>query len=472
MLNDPAKFTLKEHQVFASEMMDNVDALALFYEAGTGKTMCVLDWAYRAVEKGRLSSLLVVCPANIVGVWESAVDGMARFEGYSPRGIARLRSIMTVRSFQRMYATAVSEVRHRDGTTSKKRTRSLRPDVDRYWGAVVVDEAHAIGRHDSVQTKAALALAAKCDRRYILTGTPVSGGGGDGDYQKLYGQIKFLDPAVWTSWKDFCSRYVTQKDVFGKPCRYREPELRRLMQDYGIVARLDMCYDMPESSDVVVPCALKEPDVYRRVRACDTEGLGFDIRAGGGQYVKLMQLVSGHMKTDDGEVRQYRTDKPSALETVLAGTDDKVVVFCNFRESIDMAAEICSRHGETEVFDGRSPKPTWRRFQEGSARYLVCQYQSGGVGIDLYASHTMVFYEPCWSSLLLEQARARIRRKGQTSRCIYYWLSTSGTIEEKAIQSVRAGVEITTALLERWAAEEGPSEAPRAEEGSRRGSGS
>lgn len=45
----------------------------------------------------------------------------------------------------------------------------------------------------------------------------------------------------------------------------------------------------------------------------------------------------------------------------------------------------------------------WKDFQDGDARYIVCQYQSGGVGIDLFASHTMVFYEPTMSALLLEQ---------------------------------------------------------------------
>lgn len=453
---NPDRFTLKEHQVFASEMMDNVDCLALFYEAGTGKTMCVLDWAYKAVEKGHLNSLLVICPANIVGVWAAAIDGMIRFAGYDMQGIARLKSIVTIRSFQKTYKTEVREVRHRNGTKGERKERSIRPDIDRYWGAIVVDEAHGIGRHDSVQTKAALSLSLKASKRFILTGTPVSGGGGAGDYKKLYGQLKFLDNSVWSSWTDFCRKYVTAYDVFHAPVKYREPELKQLMEDYGIVARLDMCYDMPDSSEIVIPCELKEPNAYRRIREGDTEPYGFELRTGGGQYIKLLELVSGHLKRDDdkGTVDKYRTDKPDALRTILSGTDDKVVVFCKFRESIQDAAIVCEKFGETVVFDGRSTRETWRDFQEGSARYLICQYQSGGVGIDLFASHTMVFYEPEWSSLLIEQAKARIRRKGQTKRCIYYWLSTKGTLEEDAIQSVRNGVTVTTQLLEMWAKRE------------------
>lgn len=456
---NPDKFTLKEHQVFASEMMENVECLALFYEAGTGKTMCVLDWAYHAVEKGELNSLLVICPANIVGVWTASVDKMIQFSGYTEDGIARLKSIMTVRSFQKTYKTETHEVHHRNGSKGMRKSRDIRPDINRYWGAIVVDESHGIGAHHSVQTKAALALSMKASKRFILTGTPVSGGGGAGDYKKLYGQLKFLDNAVWSSWTDFCKRYVLAFDVFRNPVKYREPELKKLMEDYGIVARLDMCYDMPESSEVVIPCELKEPQAYRRIRVGDTAAYGFEIRTGGGQYIKLLELVSGHVKMDENaqgikEVIKFKCDKQDALKTILTGTDDKVVVFCKFRESINDAYEVCNKMGETVVFDGRSHKETWREFQEGTARYLICQYQSGGVGIDLYASHTMVFYEPEWSSLLLEQAKARIRRKGQTKRCIYYWLSTKGTIEEDAIQSVRNGVTVTTDLLEMWAKRE------------------
>ncbi len=43
-------------------MMDNLDGLALFYEAGTGKTMCALDWIYRAVNSGRAHEVLVIAP--------------------------------------------------------------------------------------------------------------------------------------------------------------------------------------------------------------------------------------------------------------------------------------------------------------------------------------------------------------------------------------------------------------------------
>ena len=63
----------------------------------------------------------------------------------------------------------------------------------------------------------------------------------------------------------------------------------------------------------------------------------------------------------------------------------------------------------------------------------------------------MVFYEPTMSSLLLEQAKARIMRKGQNQKCIYYWISTKGTIEQRAMETVRNGVDVTREMLDQWA---------------------
>ena len=131
-----------------------------------------------------------------------------------------------------------------------------------------------------------------------------------------------------------------------------------------------------------------------------------------------------------------------------------MVVFCNFRASIEQTARAVAKWGYScVVFDGQSKTETWREFQEGDAHVLICQYQAGGVGIDLFASATMVLYEPCLSSLLLEQTRARIMRKGQTRHCRYMYLTTIGTIEDKIWEKVRSGVDVTREMLDEWAKE-------------------
>lgn len=449
----PKKFKLAQHQIYASQMMDETSILAIFYEAGTGKTMCVLDWLYRQFKNRLISNALIICPANLVTNWKSAIDKMSQFEGYTDYGIRCMHQMIEIRSFQRTYNTKIIKRRDRKGEIKDYKTIETRPDIQHPWGAIIIDESHGLGSNRSSQTQSALKLVNLTDHRYILTGTPVSGGGGQEDFKKLYGQLKFLDPDLWPSWTAFCRELVTSYDKFYKPKTYRNEECRDLMKAYGIVARLDDCYDMPDANDNIIDVDLAIPSVYNDIVDGAMRKYNIDIKSGGGKFIKLLELCSGFLKTEDEQTVPYECTKPSILEGILESTTDKVVIFCNYRYSIDVVAEVCKKHGSTVVFDGRSKTDTWRDFQYGHAKYLVCQYQSGGTGIDLFASHTMVIYESTLSSGLMEQAKARIHRKGQTHKCIYHWLSTKGTIEAKVMQTVQSGVELSRQMLDDWAKE-------------------
>lgn len=446
-------FRLAKHQEYAVAMMSYSESLGLFYEAGTGKTMCALAWLYGALERKELAHALVVCPAALVGTWTKAVDKMLEFEGFTEEGVERVRKALNVVSFQKTYKVERREVRHRNGNVSVKTSSSLRPEVDRIWGAIIIDESHSIGAHDSRQTKACLTLAKLAKRRFIMSATPVSGGGGKEDFQKLYGQLKFLNPDIWPNWTAFCNRYVTVFDRWHKPKEYDVRACRDLMLEYGIVARLRDCYDMPSETHTVVPCKLMEPQIYKDFRDKKWFKHGVDIMVAGGQFVKMRQIVSGSLIRDDGTVKELKCSKDDALGAILDGNPSKIVVFCDFRASIDRVEKVCLKHGrKVVVFDGRSQgEETWREFQFGDADVCICQYRSGSEGIDLYAGDTMVLYEPTLTALKLEQCRARIMRKGQTKPCRYLYLQTSDTMEVHLWDTVRSGVDVTKDMMEEWA---------------------
>ena len=446
------KKVLADHQTYALEMMDANDSLANFYAPGCGKTAIALSWINRAYRDGRIRNALVVCPASLVGNWERSIETASDFEGISEEDVKVLKRIIHVTSFQKVYKTTRKEVHHKDGQVTCKRTIALRPEVDCRWGVVIVDESHCIGAHNSVQTRACLTLSKLADHRYIMTGTPVAGGKGKEDFAKLYGQLKFLDDKVWSSWTDFCNRYVTAFDKWFKPVSYDIRACRALMQEYGIVARLEDCRDMPPKTDTMIPCDLAEKKVYNDIKKGNVLPYGIDIEAAGTQYIKLLQICSGSMKRGPDDIMKLKTSKADALKDIIEGTDDKIVIFCNYTASIDLCADICRKAGRTTVvYDGRSKGNTWMEFQFGSADAIVCQYQKGGPGLDLYASHTMVLFEPCLSALLLEQSRARIWRTGQENHCNYLYLYTPNTMESKVLTTVREGVDVTNKMLEQWA---------------------
>lgn len=445
-------YRLAAHQEYAVQMMMYSDKLALFYKPGTGKTMCALTTIFKLWKRGEVHNALVVCPASLVGNWKKSIDKMKMFEGFPSEEVDELKEIIHVTSFQKMYKSEKISKVAKNGDRKDKKVVHLRPEVDHEWDIVIVDESHAIGSHSSVQTKVMLALAPYCKRRYIMTGTPVTGGGGKEDFQKLFGQLSFLDPGVFKNWTDFCSRYVVSYDRWHKPRNYRTTECRTLMQNYGIFALLEDCYDLPESTDTLIPCELAEKGVYKDFKESRWLQHGVDIIMAGTQYPRFAQICSGSLKRDDGKVTIMKCSKDAVLADLLNGTDDKVVVFCNLRASIDRCAEIGRKCGrDVVIFDGRSKGDTWEEFQNGPKNMIICQYQAGGAGLDLYASHTMIFFEPTFSALLLEQSVARIMRTGQKNNCTYYYLTTPHTFEDDMWTLVRNGVSITNTTMEELA---------------------
>lgn len=448
------KYKLAEHQIYALEIMDSNSNCGIFYDMGTGKTMIALTWIYRALQDGRIQTALVVCPASLVPNWEDNVQKMLMFEGFTEEGVERLRKSLTFTSYQKMYKTEKIAVGHRDGQTTYKKSISLRPEVDRIWGVIMVDESHNLGTHSSVQTKAALTLARLSKYRYIFSGTPCDGGKGIENFSKLYGQLKFLEPDIWKNWTQFCNRYVTAYDRWHNPISYDIPSCRALMYNHAIVCRLEDCFDMPDLTETMIPCPLAEKKVYKDLLDSNYEPYNIDLEMAGTKYTKMLQVCSGSMKRtpEEGGPMTFRSSKDDVLLDLINSTSDKVVIFCNYHASVNRCAEICSKSGrKTVIFDGHSKGPTWKEFQNGDATAIVCQFASGGEGLDLFASSHLVMFEPCRSARLLKQAKKRIYRKGQTKNCDIYFLYTPSTLEVKTWDTVRAGADVTDEMLDDWA---------------------
>lgn len=445
---------VQKDAIFAMEC-NYPDGLLICMEMGCGKTAVALMWLIKRFRENRISDALVVCPASLVPNWEASIDKMIMFEGVGPQDVMNLQKKVKIVSFQKTYKVDRKRIQHKNGTESVSRVLSLRDDVDKHWGAVIVDEVHCVGAHNSMQGKAVRTLAKLTKCRYGLTGTPTSGGGGDSGYHKLYGELEFIQPGIFGTWTKFCDQLVLSYDRFYNPSSYDVPKCQRLLEDHAIVARLEDCYDMPGTTETDIPCPLAASKPYNDMRRGATIEYNVTIKVAGGQYSRMLQVCSGSLKDDDGKVMSYKCSKDAALIDILNGTDDAVVIFCNYRASVDRVATTAKKAGRKVLtFDGRTPKkgtPPWMAFQKGEADVLVCQYQSGGVGLDLYRSHISVLYEPCYSALLLAQALARTYRKGQKHRCLYYYLITPKTVEARAWRTVRSGKDITEKMMTEWA---------------------
>lgn len=416
---------LYDHQKTALSLLRLNDGFALFAEQGTGKTFPVLFRLAELAASKRISSALVVAPKAVCESWLDKVDLLS--------------------SDQR---EALDSIRF--DVVSYDLVWRRREYADATYDAVVLDESHFIKTNTAKRTKTCLKLCARASYRYIMTGTPVS----NGQLCNLWSQFAAITPTMTngqvvpaclggeTYWRWI--RSVARLDQYFKPIVYTKVrEIQEVMDEVSFRITKEECLDLPEKMpDEIWRVSLpkKAASHYKQMMK-DSAILELDTMAGISlvRSLRLRQIASGFLDTDNGERVEYGTEKLRVLEEFLKEREAKTVVFCEFRHSIDAVSAMLTENGiEHVVLDGRqADKGVWRRFQSDSnVKVIICQYQSGSAGIDLYAADTCVFYEPTLRSVLNEQAKDRIHRVGQSRACSYIYLLAKGTIESAMYEAL------------------------------------
>lgn len=138
-------------------------------------------------------------------------------------------------------------------------------------------------------------------------------------------------------------------------------------------------------------------------------------------------------------------------------SDNKVVLFANFNNSVDYLVEKFSAYKPAKIYglnSGDKNRSEAARFKtDQDCRIAVINPQAGGVGLTLGdVSRTAIFVEPVSTPGLFEQASARILLKGQTEPASVYILKVLDTISPKAIEHMlKKGEEIQEVIKDKKA---------------------
>ena len=430
---------LYRHQEIALSYMRSNNYFALFLEQGCGKTLPSLFRILDLLRSGAIEDALVVAPKSALGAWERDIE----------------------------LFDALDQEILKDGITLINYDKVWRGDKKspyyKKWGCIILDEAHCIKNRTSKRSKFLLKIACMSDYRYILTGTPIS----NGQLENIWSLYCFLDPYLERgypyshifggSYKTFEDRYCIL-NMYHKPSSYiHVKELQEIINEHSYRVKKVDCLDLPDKlPDEIIKVDQAEKTLYKKL-ALESAILEYEILAENplARRTKLRQLCSGHIKLDTGEILEVKCEKINVLQELLEGYEDdkKIVVFAEFRYSIGKIVELLKKMKiKHVVLDGdQKDKKIWRKFQEDkSIRVIVCQYQTASAGIDLFASDTIIYYEPTLRSNTLEQSRDRIYRTGQSNKCSYIHLLTRGTVEVDIYRALAGYSDFNDALFTRY----------------------
>lgn len=432
---------LYRHQEIALAYMRANNSFALFMEQGTGKTLPALFRILDLLRSGSIEEALVVAPKSALGAWER---DMELFDSFNRN---MLHDGITLINYDKIW---------RGGDKSP---------YNKKYGCIVLDEAHLIKNRTSQRSKFLLKLACMAEYRYLLTGSPI----GNGQLENIYSLYCFLDPylergrvysRIFGSYQNFVDRYCIL-NMYHKPSSYiHVKELQEIINEHSYRVKKVDCLDLPDKlPDEIVKVDLVEKKLYKKL-ATESAILEYEILAENplSRLVKLRQLASGYLTYKEAGVDkllELKSEKLSVLEEILEGypDDKKVVIFAEFKYSIAKISELLRKMKIRFVtLDGdQKDKTIWRQFQaDKRIRVIVCQYQTANAGIDLFASDTIIYYEPTLRSITLEQSRDRIHRSGQKEKCSYIHLITKGTVEVDIYRALAGYSDFSEALFTRY----------------------
>ncbi|MBW0478472.1 hypothetical protein O181_018187 [Austropuccinia psidii MF-1] len=465
-------------------------------EMGLGKTLQCISLLWTLLKQSpvagqpTIEKAIVACPSSLVKNWANefdkwlgpgavhplAVDGkqskadlLTNVRKWVSAAGRRVPQPVMIVSYETLRGTLVEEL----GNTP--------------IGLILCDEGHRLKNADN-QTYSAL-NGIKCQRRVILTGTPIQN-----DLSEYFALLNFANPNYLGDRAQFRKTYelpiLRGRDSDSSPAEVSlaESKLKELttrVQKFIIRRTNDLLSKyLPVKYEHVVFCAPSsfQLDLYRHfINSPDLQKL---LRGVGCQPLKMLGILRKLCNHPDlldlgqdipGSEKYfpegYRSKDPRAqsrpdlsgkmivlerfLHKIRTETTDKIVLISNFTQTLDVIEKMCrERRWGSLRLDG-TMQITKRqklvdRFNDSESKEFIFLLSSkaGGCGINLIGANRLVLFDPDWNPASDQQALARVWRDGQKKECFIYRFILTGSVEEKVFQRQSQKMKLSASVVD------------------------
>lgn len=435
---------LATHQTEAVKWIRREGRGLLADEPGLGKSRS-------AIEAFDGSRVLVVAPSMVVvgGTWSDELEKWADHP-----------DLFTVAPYTQLNARSKTS---KGGSTPVK---SLRPEFEGEWDALVVDEAHYIKGRNTSWTWAVEQIAKRSGAVLELTGTPMPNWA-----HELFTSLRVLWPdearpggefGAYHRWvakwfQQMPSRWNPRKLEIGGliACAYRPECVDRpannpcvhwsefVQANLGsrFLRRLrDDVLDLPPVTESVelTPMDTEQKRMYKELKKeylTHTES-GAEIVAWtpGSRNVMLDKITtSGWFMEMNGEPRGGKLER---LRFDLEGRSAPTLVLAHYRDTVDACVRVAHSVGASAraVHGGVSDADKGRAvadFKAGKLDVLVGSLETLAEGLTLTVADVAIFVEKSYKPSRNEQAMRRVHRMGQTRPVTILDYVTPGTVDER-----------------------------------------
>lgn len=445
----------------------------LFMEMGTGKSKVLIDNMGMLYKAGEIDFALVLAPKGVYRNWV-AKEIPEHMSDDVPHRVIRWVSGPNKKQKEEMRSVQDDF----DGLTifvmNVEAFSSLKGQTAGGWmgralgsnGMIAIDESTTIKNHKAKRTKSLMKIAAMFKFRRLLTGSPVTKSPMD-----IYSQCEFLRPGLlgFESYYAFQGRYaVVQRKTMGMAAfqqiiGFRNlDELTQRIDQFSFRVLKKDCLDLPEKIYTAryVGMTKEQLDMYEQIRkhamVLLESGEMSTAPAVITQMLRLQQIMSGHLKTDDGEMLYFPSKRMDALEEIINEHDGKAIIWSRFRHDIIGITDMLNNKfgqgcaaayfGDTSDEDRAAAVLNFQN-PDHPLKYFVGNPSTAGYGLTLTEANLCVYYANDFNLETRVQSEDRAHRIGQKNKVTYIDLITEGSIDEQIVKALRAKIDIGAKVL-------------------------
>lgn len=401
---------LYPHQRKVLEMIKNKPNCALYLDMGLGKTF---------VGSERMKQIndfltIIICPKSMIDTWNEHIRKYyPEYEIYICKCPVNINA-PTVMIFNYDLAWR-------------------RPELQKYRKyTLILDESQSIKNSKTKRTKFIKSL--KFSHLILLSGTPTGG-----KYEELLTQCQMLGWKITkeTFWNMYVNYILIPINGFKMPkvIGYKNVDhLKQRLAEYGAVfMKTEEAVQLPEQIHNEIK--INNTAQYKKFQKDRIITIEDKDLIGDTSFSKLLYLrqLAG----------QYNKNKIQAIQDLIESTDDRLIIFYNFNEERKRIMDITDKPISIVSGDIRDLK----NYEDKSNSITLVQYQAGATGLNLQKASKIIYFSLPLSSELFEQSKKRIHRIGQKNNCMYYYLITKKTIEEKILETLKQRKDYTDELF-------------------------
>lgn len=464
------KYQPYAHQLKALEKSWDKDEYALFCEMGTGKSKILIDNFSMLYDQGRIDAVLVVAPKGVYKNWQRKevpdhlpehieADIIVWSPNHTKKQLEHLSLAFKDDDNLKILVMNVEAFSTDKGVQFAKKFVSAKKCF------MAVDESTTIKNRSAKRTKNIIDVGGYAKYRRIATGSPITKTPMD-----LYSQCDFLNPHLlgFGSFFTFQARYckMWRRSVgthsFNQVVGYQNlDELTANLDRFSYRVLKKDCLDLPEKIYIkrLVELTPEQRRVYDQLKTIALAVFEKGVVTAANaltQILRLQQVCSGFLKTDDGRIEPLPSNKLNELMEVLEEVDGKVIIWANYTHDIEAIAKslkeeygedsVRTYYGDTKAED-RQQIVTDFQDPKNPLRFFVGQPRTGGYGLTLTEAQTVIYFSNSYDLEVRLQSEDRAHRIGQKNNVTYIDIVTEGTVDEKILEALRDKIDIASTVL-------------------------